>query len=286
MLEGHEVDSMLVITDVTVLREQWLHQAARFGLNTARALDGLRVAESISMTIQGLRSPKNESLIAELARHRRWLIIADEPSLQPKAVEAFVDRLLSLNEKSKALFISTTVPESRSFEAEFRFSAEHILGRRIIERPDTEIRLARFAPSLSLLRKLQKHPLDLDDLSWREFERLIATLLEKDGYVVELMRGSKDGGVDVMATKDLGAVGSFKSIWQAKKKGIGSKVGISVVRELADTRNEFGASKGMIVTSTYLTRGALDRIERDKYILGKVDRDDLESWIQRTLFGQ
>ncbi len=137
-----------------------------------------------------------------------------------------------------------------------------------------------------MLRKLQEQGSGLDDLSWREFEKLIAALLEKDGYVVELMQGSKDGGVDVVATKNLGAVGTFKALWQAKKKSTGHKVGISVVRELADTRQEFGASKGIIVTSTYLTKGALERIERDKYILGKVDRDDLESWIQRSLFGR
>jgi HJR/Mrr/RecB family endonuclease len=99
------------------------------------------------------------------------------------------------------------------------------------------------------------------------------------------MQGSRDGGVDVVATKDLGAAGSFKTLWQAKKKTKGNKVGISIVRELADTRQEVGASKGIIVTSTYLTKGALKRVERNKYILGKVDRDDLDFWIKRTLFG-
>jgi restriction system protein len=121
-------------------------------------------------------------------------------------------------------------------------------------------------------------------MSWRDFEKLIATLLENDGYVVELMQGSKDGGVDVVAVKDLGANGYFKALWQAKKQSLSNKVGISVVRELADTRQEFGASKGIIVTSSYLTRGALQRIDRDKYILGKVDREDLDAWIKRTLF--
>jgi HJR/Mrr/RecB family endonuclease len=123
-------------------------------------------------------------------------------------------------------------------------------------------------------------------LSWREFEKLIAALLEKDGYVVDLMQGSKDGGVDVVAVKDMGSAGYFKTLWQAKKKAQKNKVGISIVRELADTRQEFRASKGIIVTSSYLTSGALQRVDRDKYILGKVDRDDLEQWIQRTIFGQ
>jgi hypothetical protein len=287
MLEDRVVDSTFVITDSKVLKEYWLNQADAFGLKLAGTIERfLHAADGLTMNIQALRSPRNEKSIIELARARRWLIIAEDPSFEPRSVPVFVDRLLSSNKESKALFIAGAVPDSLSFEAEFRFNAELILGRRIIELPDTEIKIARFAPSFSLLRKLQRRASALDDLSWREFERLIATLLEKDGYEVDLMRGSKDGGVDVVATKDLGAVGSFKTLWQAKKKSRGNKVGISMVRELADTRQEFGASKGIIVTSTYLTKGALQRVERDKYILGKVDRDDLDSWIKRTLFGR
>ena len=85
--------------------------------------------------------------------------------------------------------------------------------------------------------------------------------------------------------KDLGAHGWFKSVWQAKKQKRSNKVDISVVRELADTRLEWGASKAIIVTSTYLTKGALDRIQRDKYTLGKMDRDDVDAWVARSLSG-
>jgi restriction system protein len=152
----------------------------------------------------------------------------------------------------------------------------------LLESPESEIVIARFSPSFELVRNLAKRPIDIDSLTWREFEKLISELLESDGYEVELMQGSKDGGVDVIATKDLGVNGSFRALWQAKKKGIQQRVGISVIRELADTRQEFGATKGVIVTSTYLTKGALERVDRDKYLLAKVDRDDLVSWVKRA----
>src|SRR5438876_1462207 len=83
------------------------------------------------------------------------------------------------------------------------------------------------------------------------------------------------------AVKEVEGVGLFMSVWQAKKLGIGKKVGIGVVRELADTCHEQKASKGIIVTTTTLTNGAIQRIQRDRYILGKVDRDDLLAWIRR-----
>jgi HJR/Mrr/RecB family endonuclease len=147
------------------------------------------------------------------------------------------------------------------------------------------VEVARLSPSQSVLQSLLLRPGALDELHWRQFEKLIAELLEADGYTVELMQGTKDGGVDVIAVRDHGPLGLFKTLWQAKKKNPGNKVGLSVVRELADTRNEFGASKAFIVTSTYLTRDAIQRIQRDCYQLGKLDRDDLNKWISQVLYG-
>ncbi|HEY6873044.1 MAG TPA: restriction endonuclease [Geobacteraceae bacterium] len=284
MLERGLVDSLLVISDRIVLRDQWRHIANRYGIELENSLENHLGRYGVSATLQSLRTKDAEARVEAAARARRWLIVADDPAYETKSLVSLVDRMLSLNNDSKALFISRNVPQGLSYESEFRFKTEFILERSILEAPATEIRVARYAPSFSLLRQLQKGTTALDSLSWREFEKLIATLLEKDGYTVELMQGSKDGGVDVIAVKDLGANGYFKALWQAKKQALTNKVGISVVRELADTRQEFGASKGIIVTSSYLTSGALNRINRDKYILGKVDREDLDAWIRRTLF--
>jgi HJR/Mrr/RecB family endonuclease len=169
------------------------------------------------------------------------------------------------------------------FGANFHFDSEYLFDPSVIYIPQNQIHVARFSPSFTLLNRLQRKDRKIDELSWREFETLIAALLERDGYTVQQMKGSKDGGVDGIAVKEMGAAGYFKTLWQAKKKGLKNKVGLSVVRELADTRAEHGASKAIVVTSSYLTRGALERIKRDSFILGKVDRDDLESWITQKL---
>ena len=71
------------------------------------------------------------------------------------------------------------------------------------------------------------------------------------------------------------------AVWQVKKLKPGNKAQIGVIRELADTRLENNASKGVIVITTYLTRNAIELVQRDKYILGKVDRDDLMDWIRK-----
>ena len=117
---------------------------------------------------------------------------------------------------------------------------------------------------------------------WRQLEEIVAELLDQDGYTVELGRGTKDGGKDIVAMKKIPGCGLIMSIWQAKKLKPGKPVGIGTIRELADTRQELKASKGIIVTTTSLTRGALTRIEQDRYLLHKVDGEDLNTWIQQT----
>ena len=111
----------------------------------------------------------------------------------------------------------------------------------------------------------------------------MAQLLESDGFNIELMQGTRDGGVDIIATKLHDISGYYKTLWQAKKYAV-NKVSLSTIRELADSVNEFRASKGIIVTTTFLTKDALQRVERDKYTLGKVDRDDLDNWIKKVLW--
>lgn len=73
------------------------------------------------------------------------------------------------------------------------------------------------------------------------------------------------------------------TVWQAKKLKTGNKV--DVIRSLADTRNEHQASKGIIVTTAFLTRSAIRRVHQDKYLPGKVDRDDLIEWIRKVKRG-
>lgn len=285
LLERGEIDATLVVTDRAMLRDRWRDVAAGYGISLADRFERHPVGNGASETIQSLCVEGYETIVAEAARSRRWLIIVDGPTLEIESASSLVDAMLSTNVGNRSLFIANHAPPSVSFESQFRLGTEYIFGRTVLEATETETRIARFSPSFALLRRIQRQAVALDDLSWRQFEKLIAELLKNDGYTVELMQGSRDGGVDILAARNLGAGGYIKTLWQAKKYSLGNKVGISVVRELADSRNEFAASKGVLVTSSYLTRGALQRIERDRYILGKVDRGDLDAWIRKTLFG-
>lgn len=167
----------------------------------------------------------------------------------------------------------------------------HLRGQEIFEGPLVERALSApavisVAPSLLVLKRIADRQLSHDQLHWRAFEELVAELLERDGYTVKLGPGRNDGNVDIVALKNIPGIGPIKSIWQAKKYGPDHKIGVGVIRELADTRQMVGANKGIIVTTTFLTQGALERIRRDEYTLGKVDAKDLSTWIDRVLWGR
>jgi len=52
----------------------------------------------------------------------------------------------------------------------------------------------------------------LSELNWRDFEKLVAQLLEKSGWKMELTQGSKGGGIDVVAAMEDSEVGLIKSL--------------------------------------------------------------------------
>ncbi len=119
----------------------------------------------------------------------------------------------------------------------------------------------------------------LSELDWRKFEQLIAELLERSGWSIELTRGSKDGGIDVVSTIEDAEVGLIKALWQAKKYHPKNKVGLEKVRELSAIRDDQKATKAVIVTTSHLTSGALDWIRRDEFRLGYREKTDIEQWV-------
>ena len=147
--------------------------------------------------------------------------------------------------------------------------------------PETREQIMLYSPSLRLLEQLRTSQMSLHNLHWRQLEELVAELLVQAGYQVELGRGTKDEGVDIIAMKEDPIHGLFRAVWQAKKLKEKNKVGLNIIRELNDTRLQHNATKGIIVTTTSLTDGALKRIEQDRYLLGKVDGNDLSYWIQK-----
>lgn len=92
---------------------------------------------------------------------------------------------------------------------------------------------------------------DMQALSWKEFEELVAEVYRRWGYHVrENSRGGPDGGVDVVCVKD----GRLHLVqckhWRAQK------VGVNVVRELFGVMTAERATSATVLTSGIFTQEA------------------------------
>jgi len=131
---------------------------------------------------------------------------------------------------------------------------------------------------VNLYKLLANNPELIKTLDWRKFEILLARLLEKQGYVTELQRGTKDGGIDIIAIKQDKSFGENRILMQAKKyKG---KVGVEPVRSLMWAQNEYKPTKSCLVTTSTFTRGAWELAERNKWQIELKDYSGLLEWIK------
>ena len=86
------------------------------------------------------------------------------------------------------------------------------------------------------------------EISWREFEELVAEAYRRQGYqVLENHHGGADGGVDVRLRKD-GALHLIQC-----KQWRSAKVGVRVVRELYGVMSAERAFSGSVISSGVFT---------------------------------
>lgn len=132
-----------------------------------------------------------------------------------------------------------------------------------------------------LLYQLRRTPRDLDNLSPRAFEELIADLLREMGYAVELTRASKDGGVDIFARLATSS-GSFLAVIDCKRYRIDRRIGVDKVRALAGLVWQECAEHAAFVATTYATGPARKWLaEHGRGQCAVHDRDRVLEWIER-----
>lgn len=132
--------------------------------------------------------------------------------------------------------------------------------------------------SPELVERLRRNPDVLRSINWREFERLLARLLEEFGYEIDLKRGTKDGGVDLFALSRTGhPLGPHKYLLQAKRwQGV---VGVAPVRELKFLHDHHGMTKSCLATTSCFTSGAWRLAQRFSHQLELRDYEGIKEWI-------
>jgi restriction system protein len=132
----------------------------------------------------------------------------------------------------------------------------------------------------AMVERLKKAPDDVFRLSSREYERMIAELLQDMGYEVELTPATRDGGKDILASLRTPA-GDMLLLVEAKRYREDRKVGVELVRTLYGTLHDYQANSAMLVTTSSFSNDAQTFQQRHKYLLSLKDYTDVAEWIQR-----
>ncbi len=167
-----------------------------------------------------------------------------------------------------AEILNSTIPDLSAFEYNLEdFAKEEQEESRIIKLvDDTKI----------ILRDIyEKHEL-IDIVDPRDFEKIVAELLHDKGYEVQLTKQTRDGGYDVLALKKIDGF-PFKILAECKRHK--KAIGIEIIRSFSDVINRENANKGVIFTTSYFSKPALDRQTEMGTILDLRDRGDLIEWI-------
>ncbi len=95
----------------------------------------------------------------------------------------------------------------------------------------------------------------IEGLSGIEFEKVIATLLERMGFHAQMTKASGDGGIDIEATLDKAIVGG-RYLFQCKRYGPDNVVGSPLVRDFYGAVMAERAVKGIFITTSGFTEQA------------------------------
>ncbi|WP_338847294.1 restriction endonuclease [Massilia sp. W12] len=127
---------------------------------------------------------------------------------------------------------------------------------------------------------LKKHPQKLYELSPRQFEELVASILKDLGFDVELTQATRDGGRDIIAQVRT-AVSSYLTYIECKRYAADNKVGVAIIREVIGVHHIRKPSKSIIVTTSFFSKDAMKEAEKMESQLDLKDFTDIKSWLQR-----
>jgi len=129
-----------------------------------------------------------------------------------------------------------------------------------------------------LLEQLRASPEELYSLDPRAFEELVADMLRERGYEITLTPATNDGGFDMFAAwKD--DLGSFLYLVECKRYTPPNKVGVSVVRSLHGVVQQQQANAGIVVTTSFFTKGAREFQEHLPHQMQLRDYLSLQKWL-------
>jgi len=199
-----------------------------------------------------------------------------------------VRRLQAITEKFQLIKYNTIlkqIPATNSIDRALKFMS---LGyyqydfTDLIKVDSTETKRIKIDESSRLKRiitDVYKDNWQLFKVSSREFEEMIAELLRSQGFEVELTKQTRDNGYDILALKSVDLKMPFKCLVECKRYNATNKVGVGIIRSFKDVIATEQANRGIIVTTSYFTKDAINKQKDTPYLLDYRDKEKVIEWV-------
>jgi hypothetical protein len=124
-----------------------------------------------------------------------------------------------------------------------------------------------------------RHPSRLENLTWRGFEELVASVFKNQGFRTELGRGWADEGIDIRLLEH-SVHGELSTLVQVKKYRKDRPIRIESIAALSGHLYDRGADKGIFVTTSRYLPSARRFAARQEKSIVLADTGDLAEWCQ------
>jgi restriction system protein len=118
----------------------------------------------------------------------------------------------------------------------------------------------------------------IDEIHWRNFEKLTAEYLDREGYEVELGPGRNDGGIDVRVWPQDGNVqGPPLLVVQCKRTA--SAVDVTTLKAFHADIVHAQAAEGLIVTTSHISSAGQRLNTARGYEIAEANRQTIRLWL-------
>ncbi|WP_368282117.1 restriction endonuclease [Coprococcus comes] len=159
-------------------------------------------------------------------------------------------------------------------EGAYNFHTCESVGCTYIDEPSAEMDYYLPEPVLSIYEEILQNPGYVYNLEPCEFEELVADVFRRMGFNADVTQKTHDGGKDIVATFEMGG-GLYTTYFECKRYSPDRPVGVEIVRELYAVMEMERVDKGVIVTTSHFTRGAVAEAQRLNGRIRLIDFDEL-----------
>lgn len=170
--------------------------------------------------------------------------------------------------------LSYTITAVEYPEGAYNFHTCESSGCTYIDKPSVEMEYNLPEKVLSIYEEILLNPEYVYNLEPCEIEEFVADVFRGIGFNAEVTQKTHDGGKDIVATFEMGGV-LYTTYFECKRYSPDRPVGVEIVRELYAVMEMERVDKGVIVTTSHFTRGAVAEAQRLNGRIRLIDFDEL-----------